>query len=60
MTLYVLLGEVDYEGFTLLGVYDTREQAEDAYDLFVEARPDYFDRPVIQAREVGVPAEVQW
>ena len=60
MTVFVLLGEVDYEGAMLLGVYETREQAEDAYDLFMEERPDYFDRPVIQRRELGAVAEVQW
>jgi hypothetical protein len=60
MTVYVLLGEMDYEGHTLLGVYASREEAEAAFEAHEEGRSCTFDRMVVQERVLGVAAEIQW
>jgi len=56
-TVFVLLGEYDYEGDTLLGVYDSHQEAENAYATFCENRAHAFDSYHIVKVEVGAPAE---
>ena len=51
MTVFVLLGQIDYEGKGLLGVYSTREGAVSAKELYVANGRD-FDSYVIEKREL--------
>ena len=55
MAVFVLLGQIDYEGQGLLGVYSTREGAVSAKDLYV-ANGGTFDSYVIEKRELDVIA----
>ena len=55
MAVFVLLGQVDYEGQGLLGVYSTREGAVSAKDLYV-ANGGTFDSYVVEKRELDVIA----
>ena len=55
MAVFVLLGQVDYEGQGLLGVYSTREGAVSAKDLYV-GNGGTFDSYVIEKRELDVIA----
>ncbi len=55
MAVFVLLGQIDYEGQGLLGVYSTREGAVSAKDLYVANGGD-FDSYVIEKRELDVIA----
>ena len=57
MAVFVLLGQIDYEGQGLLGVYSTREGAVSAKDLYVANGGDtQFDSYVIEKRELDVIA----
>jgi len=55
MAVFVLLGQIDYEGQGLLGVYSTREGAVSAKDLYVANGGD-FDSYVVEKRELDVIA----
>ena len=55
MAVFVLLGQIDYEGQGLLGVYSTREGAVSAKDLYV-ANGGTFDSYVVEKRELDVIA----
>ena len=55
MAVFVLLGQIDYEGQGLLGVYSTREGAVSAKELYV-ANGGTFDSYVIEKRELDVIA----
>lgn len=59
MIMYVLLGETDYEGDTLLGVYATQEAAEAAYQVWI-ADQQRFDGHRVQQVEVGAAAQYHW
>ena len=57
MAIFVLLGQIDYEGQGLLGVYSTREGAVSAKDLYVANGGDtQFDSYVVEKRELDVIA----
>lgn len=61
MTVYVLLGQTDYAGDTLLGVYTSEEAARAAYDAFlVEAEFSGFDGVVVDSRELDGAADWRW
>lgn len=57
MEVYVLLGGIDYEGESLLGVYHTQADAEFARDEY-SRNVDYdFDSYHIEHRVIGARAE---
>ena len=58
-TVYVLAGATDYAGDTVLGVYQTREEADAAYVQYCvdhSAFDDYTIHPI----ELGATAEFRW
>lgn len=59
MQMFVLLGENDYEGCTLLGVYTTAEDAYREYEVYCETN-DPFHRPAVKLVTVDAPAEARW
>ena len=59
MIMYVLLGETDYEGDTLLGIYPTQDAAEAAYQVWIVDH-QIFDRYRVQQVEVGAAAQYYW
>ena len=56
MKLYALLGGVEFEGETLLGIYDSKENAESARDSYKESSDD-FDYYKIEERELNAAAK---
>lgn len=58
--MFVLLGEVRYEGETLLGVYSTEELAERARDDYETGQSRMFHDYVIRPVTVDAPAEIRW
>jgi len=57
MAVFVLLGQIDYEGQGLLGVYSTREGAVSAKELYVaNGGLENFDSFVVEKRELDVIA----
>ena len=62
-TVYVLSLATDYEGESLMGVYDTHEDAEDAAEAYlVEADRELcsFEQFFIRPVAVGAPAELRF
>lgn len=57
MEVYVLLGWIDYEGESLLGVYHTQADAEAARDEYVSSVKHGFDSYNIEHRVIGARAE---
>ena len=43
MTVFILIGGIDYEGHTLLGVFSSREQAEAYRDDYRVVSYDWID-----------------
>ncbi len=62
MQVFVLLARYDYEGDTLLGVYDTADAASAAYeDLARRSNGVRFgDEVVIEEVTIGAPAMTRW
>ena len=54
MKVYALLGGYDYEGLELLGVYASRDEAVEAYELVRDR--ERFDTVQVETRELGAPA----
>ena len=58
MELYVLFGDVSYEGSTCLGAYASREAADAAVAVFRASEDDqYYASYSVERRRVGAPAE---
>lgn len=58
MEVFVLMGEIDYEGCELLGVYASEEEAVNARNIYTRDRSfDPFDGYYVQRRVVGSPAD---
>ncbi len=57
MEVYVLLGWIDYEGESLLGVYHTQADAEAARDDYDNRVNLSFDSYHIEHRVIGARAE---
>lgn len=57
MEVYVLLGGIDYEGESLLGVYHTQADAEFARDEYDNRVSSGFDSYDIEHRVIGARAE---
>ena len=56
MEVFVLMGEMDYEGDYLLGVYASEQEAVDALGVYMRDRPSP-DRYYVSRRVLGAPAE---
>ena len=55
MEVFVLMGEIEYEGEYLLGVYASEQEAVDALGVYYRDRQQY-DAHYIDRRVVGAPA----
>lgn len=55
MEVFVLMGEIDYEGEYLLGVYASEQEAVDALGVYYRDRQQ-FDAHYIDRRVLGEPA----
>jgi hypothetical protein len=58
-TVYVLVGQTDYEGDTVLGVYVSRLEADAAYAQYT-IEHSAFDEYDIYPLELGAAAEWRW
>jgi hypothetical protein len=56
---FVLLGETDHEGDTLLGVYTSYEAADAAYAQYTIDHTAFDDYRIVQV-EVGAAADWYW
>ncbi len=57
MEVFALLGEFDYEGSLLLGVYASEEEARSAYGVYTRDGDRFIDAYYIERRVVGAPAD---
>jgi hypothetical protein len=58
MEVFVLMGEIDYEGESLLGVYASEEEAITARNIYTRDRSfDPFDGYYVQRRVLGAGAK---
>ncbi len=57
MEVFALLGEWDYEGSILLGVYASEEEARTAYGVYTRDGDQFIDRYYIERRTVGSPVD---
>ena len=61
MEVFVLMGEIDYEGSDLLGVYASEEEAIAARNIYTRDRSlDPFDGYYIQRQVLGAPANPEF
>jgi hypothetical protein len=57
MEVFALLGEFDYEGSLLLGVYASEEEARSAYGVYTRDGDRFLDAYYIERRVVGAPVD---
>ena len=57
MEVFALLGEWDYEGSLLLGVYASEEEACSAYGVYTRDGDRFLDAYYIERRVVGAPVD---
>lgn len=57
MEVFVLMGEFDFEGSELLGVYASEEEALDAYGVYTRDGDQFIDAYYIERRSVGAPVD---
>ena len=57
MEVFALLGEFDYEGSLLLGVYASEEEARSAYGVYTRDGDRFLDAYYIERRVVGDPVD---
>lgn len=62
MEVFVLMGQINYEGDMILGVYASEEEAVNARNVYTRDDTDisYFDRYFVQRRVLGAPAETDF
>ena len=58
-TVYVLVGQTDYEGDTVLGVYASFEEADAAYAQYT-IEHSAFDDYDVYPQTLGAAAEWRW
>jgi hypothetical protein len=58
-TVFVLVGQTDYAGDTILGVYASVEEADEAYAQYITEHSAYDDYDT-QKIEIGAAAEFRW
>ena len=57
MEVFVLLGEFEYEGSELLGVYASEEEARTAHGVYTRDGDRFIDSYYIERRSVGAPVD---
>lgn len=57
MEVFVLMGEWDYEGSILLGVYASEEEARIAHDVYTRDGDQFIDAYYFERRTVGSPVD---
>ncbi len=57
MEVFALLGEWDYEGSILLGIYSSEEEARCAQSAYTRDGDRFIDRYYIEHRMVGAPVD---
>jgi hypothetical protein len=57
MEIFALLGEWDYEGSVLLGVYASEQEAVDAHGVYTRDGDRFLDAYYIERRVVGAHAD---
>jgi hypothetical protein len=60
MEVFVLLGEFDYEGSLLLGVYASEQEAIDAHGVYTRDGDRFIDAYYIERRVVGAGADAEF
>lgn len=60
MEVFVLMGEWDYEGSELLGVYASEEEAVSAHGVYTRDGDRYVDRYYVVRRVLGAPVEYEY
>lgn len=57
MEVFALLGEFDYHGSELLGVYASEEEARTAHGVYTRDHDHFIDHYYIEHRVVGAPVD---
>ena len=57
MEIFALLGEWDYEGSLLLGVYASEEEARTAHGVYTRDGDQFIQHYYIEQRVVGAPVD---
>lgn len=57
MEVFALLGEWDYEGSVLLGVYASEDEARSAHGVYTRDGDHFIDRYYVERRVVGAPVD---
>ena len=60
MEVFVLMGEFDYEGSLLLGVYASEEEARTAHGVYTRDGDQFIDGYYVERRVVGAGAEAEF
>ena len=60
MEVFVLMGEWDYEGSILLGVYASEEEARNAHGVYTRDGDRFFDYYYIMRQTVGLPVDTHF
>ena len=60
MEVFVLIGELNYEGELLLVVYASEEEAITARNIYTRDRNQGFDGYYVQRQVLGAPAETDF
>ena len=57
MEIFALLGEWDYEGSVLLGVYASEDEARTAHGVYTRDGDQFIDAYYIMRQTVGAPVD---
>ena len=57
MEVFVLMGERDYEGSVLLGVYASEDEARAAHGVYTRDGDQFLDAYYIMRETVGAPVD---
>ena len=57
MEVFALLGEWDYEGSILLGVYASEEEARAAHGVYTRDGDQFIQRYYVERRTIGAPVD---
>ena len=57
MEVFVLMGEWDYEGSVLLGVYASEDEARTAHGVYTRDGDPFIDAYYIMRQTVGAPVD---
>jgi hypothetical protein len=57
MEIFVLMGEWDYEGSLLLGVYASEDEARAAHGVYTRDGDQFIDAYYIMRQTVGAPVD---